>query len=171
MEQHVGGSYRTVCQFITMNCMLFHSTRSFELYIHLLDIRSGNFMNWDISQIRFDSILNDGSIISDCTGAKVHGHDLIQPFIQPFTQGVILSVGKLHFSICFDQAMEFLQHFLLRFVYYGSVDRFALQIPTDHNAAFPAAIFSFSYQSVTGRSSLCHMNRLLSYTNTYHKAF
>ena len=126
MEQHVGGSYRTVCQFVTMNRMFFHSTRSFELYIHLLDIRSGDFMNRNISQIRFDSILNDGSIVSDCTGAKMHGHDLIQPLIQPFTQGVILSVGKLHFSICFDQAMEFLKHFLLGFIHYGSVDWFAL---------------------------------------------
>ena len=63
----------------------------------------------------------------------MHSHNVIQPLVEPFAKGVVFAVGELNFTVGFNQAMEFLQHFFLGLVHHRSVDGLSLQISAYHN--------------------------------------
>lgn len=162
MQEHVDGADHAVGEGVAFFVMLIDPPVRTKPVVHLLDVSRGNGADLPVPQMGLDVIVRHPAVAVQGTLPNGELHVLVQPFVQPCSEGQIGAFRQLHVPVGFDAGVELVDQLLLGSGEDTAEDGTAVLLVSHHDPALPAAVASLTYQTVAVWSFLCHDASLLS---------
>ena len=166
VEQHVNAAHGSVgkTSLASVACFVRLPTQRVVEFLHV-PLRDG--AQHLVAQHRLDVMTYVAAIPADGTLAQRRFGVACEPLLDPIAQRHVALLAQIRVAVAVDGTVELRHQFFLRFGEDGFVDRRAILLVSDDDAAFPSSVFSFANKPVAVRSFSCHSVSPLFATQTH----
>ena len=166
MKQHVDAAHRGVGKATLASVAGFIRFLAHRV-IELLHIPLRNGAQPLAAQRRLDVMTHVAAIPADGTLAQRRLGVACEPLLDPIAQRHVALLAQIRVPVAIDGAVELRHQLFLCFGEDGFIDRRAVLLMSDDDAAFPSSVFSFANKPVAVRSFSCHIVSPLFATQTH----